>query len=579
VCADCGLCSPEFRDLYPFTETFLSRLFAGLDDSEQSPRKYVTKVFNILDEYMSGAVQTPADSRELEGDVSNDISPSDTVYDKAEEYANLAKWYGVPSGENFVVPRAFVRAFGLSPSQAGVSGLEQRGEELLIPGSESEEEIGESGSDSGTAGTTDKSLVERRYDEHIGDVDNWRMDPDNDRYTKVNEYITAALTDLIEYVTDDYQLWTDCELRYNLSQNKTPYVLGNTIQKPNDDQIILDQREFRRSELRDLLKYGIRLKTDGAEPNRDRQLSEMGTQFVGYAREWRSHVRETYIHSDHVLYRSGRSYDFDDFVVASYAWLVMLSEPHKPLSAERLNEVFTSDTALSLDQNLKQELEFQMPVEKKQELETLFENAEYIEKLVESRFGITSNALNLINLRERLATDPHEILSALAKTRIDRINSRIRFSSSAKLPDIATAFYNCCSTITDVATNLEDQYRGVEQFVVSNLGDVDMQEVTEIGEKLDAISSVDSDFNTAVQQFTNIDTDQIQQAVEAATFTNTLRDRRLSTQGEIQLGLARMSLTNSRVFETLLQLDDEWASPADTGDASYFLEVANKYAN
>jgi hypothetical protein len=272
-CDECGLCRPSFRDLFPFNETFLQRIYSGLDESNQSPREFITKVFDVLLEYYKGGTNAPSSANSLGSDVTNDRAPSDEVYDKAEQYADLAKWYGTKQDGYYEVPREFAIAFGYidgdkteAELKAGISLTEST---IKIPSADGGDVGDTGGEDTGSGGGgTDQTLVEKLLDEHRGDVDDWIDDPANDRFTETNDYIRTALTDLIEHVTDNYTLWDDGSLRYNLSSQKPPYVFTNTTEDIGPDQIEIDPHEFRRSEIRKLLEYGIRLAEDPRIANR-----------------------------------------------------------------------------------------------------------------------------------------------------------------------------------------------------------------------------------------------------------------------------------------------------------------------
>jgi len=578
-CDECGLCQPSFRDLFPFNETFLKRIYSGLDESQQSPREFVTKVFDILLEYYKGGTEAPSAANALDSDVTNDHAPADDVYDQAEAFADLAKWYGITANGHYEIPKEFGIAFGyVNSDEAGIeraAGVEVTDSAIKVPTAEG----------GGTTiidpppGGDDKTLVEQILEEHRGDVDDWIDDPANDRFTETNNYIRTALEDLIEHVTDDYTLWDDGSLRYNLSSQKPPFVFTNTTEEMGPDQIEIDPHEFRRSELRSLLEYGIRLEEDSDSADREAHLEEMGTQFTEYSRRWRQTIISNQLENDKVLYQKSYRdvHDFDDFVVAAYGLLVMLDNPWKPLSAERLNERYTDEAELELDQHLDEYFKLKLPNDEYRNLNDLFEHADKIEALVESRLSVTTNALDVRDIRSRLDNaTPYQVLDRLAKTYINDIHGRVRFPDRTTLPDLAFAVYDGFKVVDQEST--EESMRGVGNFALSKLEDIDMGRIESITDKLDTYDTVDPEFREAIVQFADIDQSSIEMVIEAAEFAvDGLPTELGSAQARLHAELVSRKLLTHPVIERLDELENAWASPGENGAGSRFKEVAEYY--
>jgi len=111
ICAGCGFCDESFRDLFPFNQTFLRRVYAGFDESQQSPREFIMTIFEVLQDYHEGYIEAPSSADVLRS-LGNTVSVADEVYEDAEEYADLAKWYGRERGNHVAISREFVDAFG-----------------------------------------------------------------------------------------------------------------------------------------------------------------------------------------------------------------------------------------------------------------------------------------------------------------------------------------------------------------------------------------------------------------------------------------------------------------------------------
>jgi len=260
ICADCGFCDEDFRDLYPFNEVFLRRIFSGLDEDAQSPREYVMAVFDVLEEFHYGGGQAPSSAEALKK-LRNRVSVVDEVYDDAEEYADLAKWYGTEEGDYMAVDRKFVNAFGLETEdlpdeiefEEGV--VRVRSEEIENGGG------GGGGSDfcpecgsptlqtKGNGSVVCSSCgevvvgadpVQEKIRESKEEVDSWLENPD--KYPDTNMYIRKGIRDLIEKLTDGFKLYEGGDLLYNLSSQKDPFVYSDSNEAPKEDQIVVDRK-------------------------------------------------------------------------------------------------------------------------------------------------------------------------------------------------------------------------------------------------------------------------------------------------------------------------------------------------
>jgi len=68
-------------------------------------------IFEVLQDYHEGYIEAPSSADVLRS-LGNTVSVADEVYEDAEEYADLAKWYGRERGNHVAISREFVDAFG-----------------------------------------------------------------------------------------------------------------------------------------------------------------------------------------------------------------------------------------------------------------------------------------------------------------------------------------------------------------------------------------------------------------------------------------------------------------------------------
>jgi hypothetical protein len=580
ICDECALCDESFRDLFPFNQTFLRRIYTGLDESEQSPREYVSKVYEVLEEYYLGGTAVPSSASALGSDVTNRETPDDEVYDQREDFADLAKWYGTKEGSEYVVDRAFATAFDLiSPDrQPGEldAGIIVEDTKVRIPAAGGD--IAKSGGSSpDVGGKSGKTKVEQIYDERVGDVDDWIDDPANARFSETNSYIKTALTDLIEHVTDDYTIWTDGSLRYNLSSQKAPFVYGASAENLGDDQVILDTEEFRPSEVRSLLEYGIRIEEDPETADREQELERSGTHITHYASHWRQQILDQFIDTNTILYRKvdrGR-FDFDDFVLATYALITLLDDPWHEVTAERLNKRYRSDEEYTIDNAVNGQLQQAAPRDDYAKIQELFTHADNIEKLVESRFGVVADTLDVPRLRRRLQqATPSRILSALAQKYINNISGRVRFGPSETLPDIATAAYRTQDALTELYEDLSPFKLHLQMADI--LENTDVERVSEIADRLEAYQTADPQFVEALHQFAQLNQETVDDLLDATGMISTTFDPTVR-QDQLHIMLATMRISGSTVAERVQRITNEWTEPSQTGSAKQFTEVSEHY--
>jgi len=588
-CDECGLCSDAFRDLFPFNTTFIRRIYTGLNPSEQSPRELIIVVFETLLEYFNGDVRCPAKASPLE-QVTNRIAAHDDVYREAEIFAHLAKWYGDTEryDDYIAVDRRFGQAFGLleDDDETGDHGasIEVTDTEIKVPGvgfetrdttSVTDEEPDDDEPDDTDSTEDDEpsiSRVERIINEQMGYVDNWYTDPDDDAYVETDTYLRAAFTALIETLTQDYTLWTDCDLRYNLSTSDHPFVYPTSTTTPSVDQVVLDPQDFQRSDIRELLRYGVRLEEDRSSADRDRILDLVGTHMTTYARRWRAKLRATYLEDSTVHYKYNPPYGFDDFVLASYSWVVLLDDPWNELTAATVNDRFGSNEAYTLDPTLHTALQEELAPEAREYMEEFIDYADAFEKLVAERFGVSDSILDVPRLRQWLdRQSPYDVLSRLRADPED-LSFRVRFDTDTKLEDMVTLAYRVQKSLDEEEDEVRD-YTTAET-VLDALAGTDMEAVET---KVDLLEnySVDRSLYESLMQFASYTQQDVDTVVAASKLCNDTLGR--STQEMIHKMLVEYKLSEADLVEAFTAIDFE-ADQSSTSFASRFQEVSDYYA-
>ncbi|KTG11497.1 hypothetical protein AUR64_03845 [Haloprofundus marisrubri] len=563
LCAQCGFCDDSFRDLFPFNETFLQRIYSGLSTSEQSPREFIMKIFEVLQDYYDGIVEAPSSSRGLRL-LDHDLAASDEVYERAEQFADLAKWYGENKNGKIAVDRRFGEAFGLVEPAADDDNLPgpitASETEIYIPasGSQPQPTIGTGSSSDQTTDPDPEpepepepqvSRVQRIIEDHNGQIDSWREAPWERKET--DHYIKLGLKDAIDRLTDGFSLYEGTSLVYNLSGQKYPFVYPGSDESPDTDQIIINPEEFRRSDLRRLLEFGVYRDEDPRNADYDKLLEQCGTQLTEYALRWRQTIVDNYLEGSSILYKRHARYDFTDFALSTYAYLVMLDSPWEKVTPEKINEEFGADGQPSLDTELGNRLRKLLDPDQYSHVTELFENVEFVEELLGELLGVSSNSLDVPEVRQRIErASPHDVFSMLGRGQIQNIETRVRFEKSrsrTKLRKLANTAYDFRRSLDDVGEHHFDS-EAIE-VAKDNFQALSMTKVSEIVESLSTYGKeVNQDLLESLRKFENRSQTDVDKAAEGAQLANQLHQG--SDFARVHAAVASQKVTGCDVLST-----------------------------
>ena len=585
LCARCGFCDEAFRDLFPFNQAFLRRIYAGLDESQQSPREYIMEIFDVLEEWYEGRVESPSSASTLRR-LRNTVSAADEVYEDAEKFADLAKWYGTVEGDQITIDRRFAEAFHLLEDSAP-SVIEVTNNQVIIPSAgvspsessiqiEQPEEGDKEDSNTGQTTTPEKSRVEKLIEEHNGLVDSWLENPEE--YAQTNRFVRQGLRDAIEHLTDGFKLYERTKLEYRLSSQKDPFVYSESDDAPDADQILLDRRDFRRSDLRKILRYGIRRAEEPRSADVDALLTECGTQLMYYALQWRQKMIGEYLDGEDVLYKGGATYDFTDFVLATYVHLVMLDSPWHNIDAYTLNDRFSDDEPFSVEPHLEEQITEILSPEEYDYIKEAMDSAEHIESMVGKLLGVSGGSLDVPAIRRRLSHNPpYEVLNKLGRQYIAEIDSRVRFGHDVYVRSIADTMYDVRQALDEVADHgydhdLIDQIR-------SEFTTLEMTRISEIVSNLRTYDNVNPDLQQELTKFVEFTQADVDIALEAADTADTLLTG--TTRDQIQAALISLKLEATPVVKRFQAVPIDGASNNGGNRPALgerFKEVSDYYA-
>jgi len=573
ICSDCGFCDESFRGLFPFNEPFLKRIYAGLQEDEKSPREYVMAVFDVLRDYYEGYIDAPSSADRLEV-LTNQVDPATDIYESAETLANLARWYGVPTKGKIEVDARFVDAFGESETIEETDGVSRSNGSITVP------------TDFGStppANTPDDPPVtpsdapkpakaERLVQELRPNVQPWQSNPDD--FSKITQYIRIGLRDTIKHLTDNFELFDGMGLRYNLSSQKDPFVFASQQQSLDGDQVVVDPQEFRLSDLKNLLEFGIYREEEKSQTDFDELLRGLGTQLTGYARDWQQQIIEQNLSSDLKFFKKNEDHEFEDVALAGYAYVVLLSSPFKKITAERLSDRYSESGSYTLDSELRAALKQELSKDGFNNLVKFVNQANRFEEMVSAFYGANANTLDVARVRERLEEHPPtDVFRGLGRARIQRVSSRVRFDTDSKVRDIADASYD----LNRVFEELEDEYRESTVTTVSDeLASVSISSIDGTLETLRTYDHVDTDMVESLGKFVALDQQAIDEAADAARLAGDLENR--SADERLQAILISMKLTKTNVYERYKNISIVGGG-SESDFAKNFLEIGGYYVD
>ena len=585
ICAECGFCDESFRDLFPFNEPFLRRLYSGLPEDLQSPREYVMAVFEVLRDYYEGYIDAPSDADRLTR-LTNSVDPATEIYEETESLARLARWYGSPMGNGISIDKRFVEVFGLDAEVNEHDEVDRSNGNVIVPtsidtrGTQPRDDIGDKDDeDEDKPVEPQRTKTERLIEEHRPNVQPWQKNPGS--FPEITRYMRTGLRDAIDRLTNGFKLFDGMELSYNLSSQKDPFIFESLGRAPDDDQIVINALEFRISDLRNLLRFGIYREEAASKADYDDLFTGLGTQLTGYARRWRNTVIDENLSSDNRFFKKSANYGLEDFVLAGYAYVVMLDSPFMELTAEALNKRFSQSSPYKLDSDLRAELQAELSMDDFDAIVDFLASGksykklsrgEQFEEMVGAFFGANADTLDIAAVRSWLQRNsPYEVLDGLGRAQIQRISPRVRFDTKSKIPETANDTYDLHNALEE----LEDEYRSAEVDVISQeLSAVSLPEVEKAVETLRTYDTADTEMIESLSKFVSIDQTNIDQAVEAAELAATLTKG--SHDARIQSTLISMKLASTNVYQRYTDVTIVGGGTT-TDFAERFLSVGEHY--
>jgi hypothetical protein len=576
ICDRCGFCDDAFRDMFPFNETFLQRIFDGLDEEDQRPRQYVQKVFSIVYDYSSDYVLAPSSSDELEG-IDNSVILTNDVYGN-DDVRRLAKWYGTETdGGNIEVDRRFARAFGLDDADFEELDIAVEDSVLIVPTPDGEETVTVESTDETTQMTTTrdtKSKEEQKIEELKGSLDNWRSDPTQDSVASLDVYLRTGINDTMKRLTDGFKLQSAGALEYLVGGESNPIVYEG-YEMPDDTQIEIGPEDFAPEDLIELLRFGVYREMDPRSADYESVFDQLGTQLTGYAEAWRDAIRGATIDISSNFYQiSSTNRGFEEFVIGTYGTIVMLDDPWTEVTSERIAEAYHADSTPTIDAVLDEALEDRLMADEYEQISDFVAYADHLEDLVGDYFGVSANALDRPRIDDILyQSKPLLVLNNLKKTGLKDLPAAIRFDSQTTLRDVGLDAYDAANAVQSLSA--DDDAQAAYEFVDHHLRGIDMENTREFIDRLQKYDDVGSEMRERLAAFSEFSQSDIDTVLSGCTLYGRLQSSH-NTHDQTHAELAGLRIWQHRLTGILTNI--EFPGERTAGDSN-FMEVSEHYVN
>jgi len=278
-----------------------------------------------------------------------------------------------------------------------------------------------------------------------------------------------------------------------------------------------------------------------------------------------------------MFYTKRARYDFPDFVLAAYSYVVVLDSPWKPITPETISDQFgTGEYSLDEDISSLAGEHKELEPDEYESLQSFVQAGEALEEMVTELFGVSSSDLDMPKVKARFDhNSPAEVLSELGRSYIKNIESRIRFDKSGsrlKLRDIADTAYDARKALHD----MDGQYqKDVVEDVRTDLADISLERVRETVNKLETYDEVNPDTMESLKRFVAVDDVAVEDAVTAAD--NAARLRQLSGLEEVQATLMSVKLKQTDVYQRFTAVQLEGGSGGTGALGERFQKVGEHY--
>ncbi|MCL9817772.1 hypothetical protein AArcSt2_12540 [Natronocalculus amylovorans] len=577
ICTTCEFCDREFRDLFPFNENFIERLFESLEPP--TPRAYIVRVSQILRRWARGDINSPADADVLQN-VGFNTRPSEEVRNFSKPLTRSALWYGNVNEDEgfFTVNKKFLDAFNIIDNKWDLNEapIEVNESEVRVPISDATEYIQRE------TDLEDSESVRNEIQKRQGQVHPWRNNPTDPALVTTDTDIHTGARSILQELTDDFKIKPRAPIRYSMGGEKKPLSFHRGSNPRDDDaireeiegyQLPVGTQELSLDLFYRFVSVGVETRFD-KNPSHNTFLQKFGSQLTSYAEEWQKNVNKRELDpAEKIFTNAGNHYDLADFTLASYGLVYLLSNPDRELTANNIAEDFSNK--LSLDTDLDSYLEEEFDDDDYDHLRSLMDNSETIINLMKWKFGVISSVLDRQAIEEKLAANrPFSVLDTLGIGAISRLSSDVQFTDGTSFKSVGVDLYRVNAALRTLEAR--ESSEPASELILQSLDGADLEEIQSTGDIIR--SGYDDEIDTylyeALGKLEQLDRDEIEEQIDNSRLAQSLKDG--DKQDRIQQILIEQQLRDSEIYHVLCNLDFENIEDAEDIGA-YFLQVGDFY--
>lgn len=336
-CKRCNKCPIYIRDIFPFNEIFLERIYKGIKEEDQKPRKYVEIVGSILEEYIEFRIP-PSNATMLSRLSNSFVLPQFVIDLNNEKLNNFIRWYAIEKDGKIEITKIFADLLDIDYSLIPNSVIKE--DLVVIPKDSSQNEAE---SESRPSEVIEELTLEWviEFDKFKGYVSNWRADPYNNDWFELNTYLTEIISEIFKKLTDNYKINFNPALSIRIGKNERIFTFNDIDFNEELEifQISLNSEDFTEKELNILLKMAIIKRFIPKEYNHKEILKKIPHAIIDGYERWQ---KKCY---DHLINFNFFKKEFSSFKFNDIAFLYcyisnLIINPWEIISLDPFNPTF-----------------------------------------------------------------------------------------------------------------------------------------------------------------------------------------------------------------------------------------------
>ncbi|MHA1280968.1 MAG: hypothetical protein ACTSQP_00565 [Promethearchaeota archaeon] len=572
---NCNKCKNIQRDIFPFNENFLKKIFLGLKKEDQKPRKYVEKIGLILKDYLKYKIP-PSNSTVL-NDLANSCLIPQNIMDLNNEYLiNFIKWYSIEDNDLIYIPVNYLNLFNIEFPLDNL--YQQNNNHYIIPKKNNNSIEVNIKAETNNSNNYKRVIIENeRYnselEENLKYISNWRGNPYHSDWAQLNTYLKDILKQIFLTITNEYQIDNRLPIKINIGINEEIFTFNdsNFNEYILPFQISLNTMDFTQKEIKDLLKMALQKKYNKKIIDL-KTLDYIPSPIIEGTIEWRN------ICYKYLLEKKFFKRPFDNLNIFHLAFLYCLLSyiilnPWRNIS---LSEDYSIFTIFEIKDFLLKQNKFEIPSylegyikvrnDLKEKLSDFLEVTKFAKKIILNYIRIpNSKIIDIKKLFELLINTINfkKVIDSIKQQKVlNKYDNRIYFLGNNKNQSInLVEFYNTIKIFKNfifiedfIQKNLK-QINADLDIIETNFTNIDLDRLQRYAEILDTYGNIDRNIIVLVKKLIN-KYEKIQELIEGANYVSELKEKIKQTRDRYESILFQINLAYRKLiyFEDFLNI-------------------------